>query len=103
MTKKNLNRIKEQAIGYQLKSFGRLWPYLWPHSKPSYKIRTLFAITATIAGQFIIVAAPFFLGKASDNIEVQITELGLGAVIGSSILILYSPYGGLRTSIYYAI
>ena len=96
MTKKNLNRIKEQAIGYQLKSFGRLWPYLWPHSKPSYKIRTLFAITATIAGQFIIVAAPFFLGKASDNIEVQITELGLGAVIGSSILILILAYGGLR-------
>lgn len=96
MTKKNLNRIKEQAIGYQLKSFGRLWPYLWPHSKPSYKIRTLFAITATIAGQFIIVAAPFFLGKASDSIEVQITELGLGAVIGSSILILILAYGGLR-------
>lgn len=96
MTKKNLNRLKEQAIGYQLKSFGRLWPYLWPHSKPSYKIRTLFAITATIAGQFIIVAAPFFLGKASDNIEVQITELGLGAVIGSSILILILAYGGLR-------
>jgi ATP-binding cassette subfamily B protein len=96
MTKKNLNRIKEQAIGYQLKSFGRLWPYLWPHNKPSYKIRTLFAITATIAGQFIIVAAPFFLGKASDNIEVQITELGLGAVIGSSILIFILAYGGLR-------
>ena len=96
MTKKNLNRIKEQAIGYQLKSFGRLWPYLLPHNKPSYKIRTLFAITATIAGQFIIVAAPFFLGKASDNIEVQITELGLGAVIGSSILILILAYGGLR-------
>ena len=96
MTKKNLNKIKEQTIGYQLKSFGRLWPYLWPHSKPSYKIRTLFAITATIAGQFIIVAAPFFLGKASDSIEVQITELGLGAVIGSSILILILAYGGLR-------
>jgi ATP-binding cassette subfamily B protein len=96
MTKKNLNRIKEQTIGYQLKSFGRLWPYLWPHSKPSYKIRTLFAITATIAGQFIIVAAPFFLGKASDSIEVQITELGLGAVIGSSILILILAYGGFR-------
>ena len=96
MTKKNLNKIKEQTIGYQLKSFGRLWPYLWPHSKPSYKIRTLFAIIATIAGQFIIVAAPFFLGKASDSIEVQITELGLGAVIGSSILILILAYGGLR-------
>ena len=96
MTKKNLNKIKEQTIGYQLKSFGRLWPYLWPHSKPSYKIRTLFAITATIAGQFIIVAAPFFLGKASDSIEVQITELGLGAVIGSSILILILAYGGFR-------
>ena len=69
MTRKNLNRIKEQTIGYQLKSFGRLWPYLWPQSKPSYKIRTLFAIIATIAGQFIIVAAPFFLGQASDSIE----------------------------------
>ena len=58
--------FKERSLQYQLKSFGRLWPYLWPKEKPSYKIRTFIAMIFTIAGQFIVVAAPFFLGSAID-------------------------------------
>jgi len=59
----------EQKLGYQLKSFFRLWPYLWPKDKPSYKIRTFLAFLLTLAGQFILVGAPFFLGLSVDAVK----------------------------------
>ena len=87
---------KEQSLRYQLKSFWRLWPYLWPKDKPSYKFRTLLAMVFTIAGQFIVVLAPFFLGRAIDAINIQVEEIGLGNAIGMGIVLLILAYGGFR-------
>jgi len=86
----------EQSLRYQLKSFWRLWPYLWPKDKPTYKIRTLLAMIFTIAGQFIVVAAPFFLGRAIDAMNLKIEDIGLGNAIGGGILLLIFAYGGFR-------
>jgi len=88
--------FKEQSLTYQLKSFWRLWPYLWPTEKPGYKLRTFLAMTFTIAGQFIVVAAPFFLGKAIDGLNLQISDMGLGTTISWSLIILIIAYGGFR-------
>jgi len=90
------SNFKEQSLRYQLKSFWRLWPYLWPKDKPGYKIRTFLAMIFTIAGQFIVVAAPFFLGKAIDGLNLQITGMGLGTAIGGSLITLIIAYGGFR-------
>jgi len=68
----------EEKLSYQLKSFWRLWPYL------------------TIAGQFIVVAAPFFLGRAIDAMNAQIESMGPGGAIGISIILLILAYGGFR-------
>jgi len=87
---------KEQSLRYQLKSFWRLWPYLWPEDKPGYKIRTFLALIFTIAGQFIVVAAPFFLGRAIDGIDLQIKDIGLGNAVGMGIILLILAYGGFR-------
>ena len=87
---------KEQSLRYQLKSFWRLWPYLWPDDKPGYKVRTFLALIFTIAGQFIVVAAPFFLGRAIDAMDLQMKDIGLGTAIGSGIIILILAYGGFR-------
>ena len=87
---------KEQRLSYQLKSFWRLWPYLWPEDKPSYKVRTFLALIFTIAGQFVVVAAPFFLGRAIDVMNIQIQEIGLGNAIGMGIILLILAYGGFR-------
>jgi len=88
----------EQSLRYQLKSFWRLWPYLWPKDRPSYKLRTLLAMVFTIAGQFIVVAAPFFLGRAIDAMDLQVKELGLGTIISTGLILLmlplYSPIFG---------
>jgi len=86
----------EEKLSYQLKSFWRLWPYLWPASRPSYKLRTFLALTLTIAGQFIVVAAPFFLGRAIDAMNAQIESMGPGGAIGISIILLILAYGGFR-------
>ena len=88
--------LKEQSLRYQLKSFWRLWPYLWPKDKPSYKIRTLLAMIFTIAGQFVVVLAPFFLGRAIDEMNLQIKDIGLGNAIGMGIIFLILAYGGFR-------
>jgi len=88
--------LKEQSLRYQLKSFWRLWPYLWPKDKPSYKIRTLLAMIFTIAGQFVVVLAPFFLGRAIDGMTLQIKDIGLGNAIGMGIILLILAYGGFR-------
>ena len=88
--------LKEQSLRYQLKSFWRLWPYLWPKGKPSYKFRTLLAMIFTIAGQFIVVLAPFFLGRAIDGMNLQIDEMGLGTAVGMGIIMLILAYGGFR-------
>ena len=87
---------KEQSLGYQLKSFWRLWPYLWPEDKPAYKVRTFLALLFTIAGQFIVVAAPFFLGRAIDAMGLQIETIGLGNAVGMGIIVLILAYGGFR-------
>ena len=87
---------KEQSLRYQLKSFWRLWPYLWPKDKPTYKLRTLLAMIFTIAGQFIVVVAPFFLGRAIDAMTLQIEDIGLGNAIGFGIIMLIFAYGGFR-------
>ena len=73
-----VSKAQEQTIRYQLASFMRLWPYLWPADKPSYKLRTFLALIFTIAGQFVVVLAPFFLGRAIDGLGLQLEDLGLG-------------------------
>jgi ATP-binding cassette subfamily B protein len=86
----------EEKIGYQLKSFFRLWPYLWPKDKPSYKLRTFIALAFTVAGQFILVGAPFFLGRSIDTVEAAQTDGSNWSSAGLLIMGLIFGYGGLR-------
>ena len=81
---------------YQLKSFWRLWPYLWPKENPSYKLRTFAAILLTIAGKFIIVGAPFFLGRSVDTVKAAIDAGSVWNDAGLFIMALIFGYGGFR-------
>ena len=86
----------EQSLAYQLKSFFRLWPYLWPKDKPSYKLRTFAALLLTIAGQFVLVGAPFFLGASVDAVEAAGSGSNVFSKAGLMISALILGYGGLR-------
>ena len=86
----------EKTLRYQLKSFWRLWPYLWPKDNPSYKLRTFAAILLTIAGKFIIVGAPFFLGRSVDTVKAAIDAGSVWNDAGLFIMALIFGYGGFR-------
>ena len=87
---------REQTLRYQLKSFGRLWPYLWPKDNLGFKLRTLAALILTIAGKFIIVGAPFFLGHSVDAVEAAIDGGTVWTQAGLFIAALIFGYGGFR-------
>jgi len=91
-----IQMLKEQTLRYQLKSFWRLWPYLWPKDNLGFKLRTLAALTLTIAGKFIIVGAPFFLGRSIDAVEVAIDSGSVWSQAGLFISALIFGYGGFR-------
>jgi len=74
----------------------RLWPYLWPKDKPTYKLRTFIALLFTIAGQFILVGAPFFLGRSVDAVEAANQSGSVWSQAGIFIGLLILGYGGLR-------
>lgn len=86
----------EQSLGYQLKNFMKLWPYLWPKDRPGFKIRTAIAFLLTVAGQFVLVGAPFFLGRSVDAVKTaQGSDLSFSGP-GLFIVALIFGYGGLR-------
>ena len=85
--------FKEQSLLYQLRAFGKLWPYLW--SSPSNKARVVIAVLFTIAGQFVLVAAPFFLGRMTDALD-QGQDAGVVGTLSTLILMLIAGYAGLR-------
>ncbi len=86
----------EQKLSYQLKSFFRLWPYLWPKDKPGFKVRTFIALILTIAGQFVLVGAPFFLGASVDAVEASQGATSVFSKAGIFITAMIFGYGGLR-------
>ncbi len=88
--------LSEQKLSYQLRSFFRLWPYLWPKEKPYYKFRTFIALILTIAGQFVLVGAPFFLGASVDAVEAAQNIDSVWSKAGLTIVVMILGYGGLR-------
>ncbi len=84
----------ERGIFQQLKGLWRLKPYLWPDGNPGFKIRSIIAVVLTIASQFVIVGAPFLLGRAIDATELA--EETAVTQITVAIIALAVGYGALR-------
>ena len=88
------DRGPDRGIIQQLLGLRRLKPYLWPKGNLSFRVRSVLALCLTIASQFIIVGAPFMLGRAIDATDLaqasSQTQLGV-IIIGFTL-----GYGGLR-------
>ena len=87
---------KTDGLWVQLKSFGKLWPYLWPDDKPLHKVRIVLALIITIASQFVLVLGPFFLGWAVNAVEVAVDGGSIWQQAGLYITALILGYGGFR-------
>ncbi|WP_427453698.1 ABCB family ABC transporter ATP-binding protein/permease [Litorimonas sp. WD9-15] len=84
----------ERGIFQQLKGLWRLKPYLWPDGNIGFKIRSIIAVLLTVASQFVIVGAPFLLGRAIDATELA--EETAVTQITVAIIALAVGYGALR-------
>ncbi|WP_371396617.1 ABC transporter ATP-binding protein/permease [Fretibacter rubidus] len=91
-----VDKETEQSLLYQLRSFGRLWPYLWRKDSVGSKVRIILAIILTVGGKFISVAAPFFLGKTVDAISAANDSASVTDVMWIGIIALVLGYGGFR-------
>ncbi len=86
----------EQKLSYQLKSFGRLWPYMWSGGGVRDRVRIIAAIFLTLASQMILVIAPFGVGYSVDAVK---TALDAGSMWADSALVITAlvfGYGGLK-------
>lgn len=84
----------ERGIFQQLKGLWRLKPYLWPDGNIGFKIRSIIAVLLTVASQFVIVGAPFLLGRAIDATELA--EETAVTQITVAIIAFAVGYGALR-------
>jgi ABC-type transport system involved in Fe-S cluster assembly fused permease/ATPase subunit len=84
----------ERGIFKQLLGLGRLKPYLWPAGNVGFKVRSIIALALTIASQFVIVGAPFLLGRAIDATDAALASVPQQLTI--MIIALALGYGGLR-------
>jgi ATP-binding cassette subfamily B protein len=86
--------VPERGILQQLLGLRRLKPYLWPAGNLGFKMRSILALTLTVASQFVIVGSPFLLGRAIDQIEIA--EGNMLEQMSVLIIALVLGYGGLR-------
>jgi len=88
--------FKEQSLIYQLRSFGKLWPYLWSAERPGNKVRTVIAIILTTLSQFVLIGAPFILGQMTNRVDAAQDLSQPWAVAGVVLVMLVLGYVGLR-------
>ena len=87
---------EERSLVEQLAALRGLIPYVWPSDTPSYKVRTVLALALVVASQFILVGAPFFLGRAQDAVADAAGRGEAFAQVGVFIAFFVLGYGGLR-------
>jgi len=88
------DRGPERGIIQQLLGLRRLKPYLWPKGNLSFRLRSIVALLLTITSQFIIVGAPFMLGRAID--ATDLAQTSVQTQLSSLIIAFTLGYGGLR-------
>ena len=95
-SKKDSKARPEEKISYQLKSFGRLWPYLWKAGHVGDKVRIVLAIILTIAGIFVSVLAPFGVGASVDAVKASLETQSVWQDVGLAVTGLVLGYGLLK-------
>ena len=86
----------EQKLSYQLKSFGRLWPYMWSGGGLKDRVRIIAAIILTLVSQIILVIAPFGVGYSVDAVKAALDAGSIWADSAVVIIALIFGYGGLK-------
>lgn len=89
---------EERGLIEQLSALRSLIPYVLPPGDLSAKVRTGIAISLVIISQFILVGAPFFLGRAQDAVADAVGRGDAFAQVGLFIAFFVMGYGALRVT-----
>jgi len=87
---------EERGLLEQLSALRALVPYILPPGDLSARVRTVIALTLVVVSQFILVGAPFFLGRAQDAVSASLAADDAFAQVWLFLLFLILGYGGLR-------
>ena len=88
--------VEERGLLEQLSALKGLIPYILPPGDLGAKVRTFLALTLVVVSQFILVGAPFFLGRAQDAVAESVGQGEAFAQVGLFITFFILGYGGLR-------
>lgn len=88
--------VEERGLLEQLSALKGLIPYILPPGEWGAKVRTALALTLVVVSQFILVGAPFFLGRAQDAVADAVGQGEAFAQVGLFIVFFILGYGGLR-------
>ncbi|MEM7728942.1 MAG: ABC transporter ATP-binding protein/permease [Pseudomonadota bacterium] len=88
--------VEERGLLEQLSALRGLVPYVLPPGDMGAKVRTVLALVLVVVSQFILVGAPFFLGRAQDAVADAAGRGDAFAQVGLFIAFFILGYGGLR-------
>ena len=92
----SFDATQERGLIEQLSALRGLVPYVLPEGDWGAKVRTVIALTLVVISQFILVGAPFFLGRAQDAVAEAAGRGDAFAQVGLFIAFFILGYGGLR-------
>ncbi|MGJ8558744.1 MAG: ABCB family ABC transporter ATP-binding protein/permease [Litorimonas sp.] len=87
---------EERGLIEQLAALRGLIPYVWPADRPSYKVRTVIALALVVISQFLVVGAPFYIGRAQGTVQQAVSD---GSAFGDAIALIgffLLAYGFMR-------
>jgi ATP-binding cassette subfamily B protein len=79
-----------------VRTFGHLWPYIWPHERADLRMRIFLAVVLLLAAKFVTIAIPYSFKWATDALTGERGhDVALPALIAGPIA-LTLLYGALR-------
>jgi ATP-binding cassette subfamily B protein len=77
-TTSSQSQVEEKSV---IGTVVKLWPYIWPHDRPSLKRLVFVAVLLLIAAKLVTATVPFFFKYVTDSLAGNELDLPLFAVI----------------------
>src|SRR5829696_545819 len=76
-------------------TFGKLWPFLWPHGRADLQRRVLYAFALLLVAKLVTVVTPFTFKWATDAL-VAVTQGRAEPGLWGAPILLTALYGVVR-------
>ncbi len=87
-----LDQHDPSSLKQQLQALAKVWPFVWPKGRVTYKLRVIGAFLVILLGAYINVRAPFVLRDVSNRLNGADTT----SIVFGNIALFIIGYGFLR-------